>query len=77
MSRSAQRVFGPYTYTYQGRLVNRYGIARLSTNVIGDVSPAPPGSLNAAGGTVVRESCVDLCSYVGVRMRALVLRTAG
>ena len=33
----------------RGSISNRYGLARLATGVVGDVSVSPPGSLNAVG----------------------------
>ena len=44
----------------QGSVVNRYGIARLSTTVVGDVNPAPTNSLNAAGVRNDRGNRVDV-----------------
>ena len=44
----------------QGNVLNRYGLARLSTCVVGDVRPAPAGSLNAAGTVNDRGNRVDV-----------------
>ena len=44
----------------QGSVVNRFGLAKLSTCVIGDVSPAPAGSLNAVGVVNDRGNRIDV-----------------
>lgn len=44
----------------QGRIINRYGIARLSTTVVGDVSPAPVNGFNAVGVPNDRGNRVDV-----------------
>ena len=44
----------------QGSIVNRYGVARASTVVVGDVRLAPPNTLNAAGTRNSRNNRVDV-----------------
>ena len=44
----------------QGNVLSRYGIARLSTTVVGDVRPAPAASLNTAGVRNDRGNRVDV-----------------
>ena len=43
-----------------GSVINRYGLARLSTCVVGDVSPALAGSLNAVGVANDRGNRIDV-----------------
>ena len=44
----------------QGSVVNRYGAARLSTGVVGDVRPSKPGTLNAVGVVNDRGNRIDV-----------------
>jgi len=44
----------------QGNVVNRFGLAKLSTCVVGDVSVAPMGGLNAVGSVNERNNRVDV-----------------
>lgn len=44
----------------QGSVVNAFGLASLSTCVVGDVSPAPAGSLNAVGVVNDRGNRIDV-----------------
>ena len=50
----------PVTHTKKGRVVNRFNLAKLRTNVVGNIRVAKPGTLNAVGVVNDRGNRIDV-----------------